>query len=227
MKARVLSVGLFAVTVVVCYGAEKVPEGLIRDLASEEFKEREEAEGGLLDWAASHGVEAVRSIHVLSIGSDNPEIRQRCLKILKDLSDRDYLSSGSGYLGITMLEERMAVKGDDKPRLGIRIQWVVDGSPASEAGIRRGDLIVALDGKKWHDDGAMDDFREIIADSKPLENVVLSIIRGDEDPFDASVRLGRRPIENLSGIGQDLQLLDQRAREAHFKEWLKKVKKGD
>lgn len=203
---------------------EQVPENLLKGLSSEEFHERERSQEKLREWAGRNRGESIAAIHKLSKVSEDPEVRQRCSEILRDLSDRDYLANGQGYLGIEMIEEMADLPGDERMRACVRILRVVDKSPADLADIRRGDLITALDGKKWYDAGAIDDFMEKIADSKPLEKVVLSIRRGDEDTFDVEIRLGRRPVENLRGIGDDLELLDKMAKDNHFKKWLEEQK---
>ena len=132
----------------------------------------------------------------------------------------DAFADGQGYLGIQMREEMTDLPDDDEPRFCIRVSRVVGDSPASLADLRAGDLITALDGKKWYKAGAIDEFIQKIADSKPLKTVVITIKRKDENPLEVTVRLGKRPVKNLRGIGQDLKLLDQRAREMHFEKWL-------
>ncbi len=219
MKAWFLSIAQLALMAVFVHG-EALPADLVRGLSSEQFKEREESEGKLLEWVATRGDNAVKAVHGLAIGSEDPEVRRRCSDILKELSDRDYLKDGKGYLGIMMAEERVAMDGDEKPRFGIRIQHVVENSPASDSELMRNDLIVALDGKKWHDGGAMEDFMAKIADMKPLRSVVLTVVRAEEEPAEVTVRLGRRPLEDLTGIGANLDLLDRKAREKHFEKWL-------
>lgn len=219
MKAWFLSIAQLALVTVFVHG-EALPAGFVVGLSSEKFRERETSEGELLEWTAARGDDAVKAVHTLAVGSDDPEVRQRCADILKELSDRDYLKDGKGYLGIMMAEEKIALGGDEMPRFGIRIQHVVENSPANDSGLKRNDLIVALDGKKWHDDEAMEDFMVKVAEMKPLRSVVLTVVRAEAEPAEITVRLGRRPLEDLNGIGADLELLDQKAKEKHFGKWL-------
>lgn len=220
MKVRLLSLAHLAFMTFLVHG-EQVPKILVEGLSSEDFKDREASQAALLAWAGKTGKNALSSILKLSRGSEDPEIRQRCLEVLRSLSDLDYLNDGQGYLGIMMLEEMADLRGDDRKRACVRITMVMGNSPADVAGVKGGDLITALDGKKWYDAGAIEDFSERIADSKPLNEVTLSIKRGQAEPFDVKVRLGRRPVENLRGIGDDLQLLDKIAKDKHFEKWLK------
>lgn len=219
MKAWFLGVAQLAFMAIAASG-EPIPADLLRGLSSERFAEREESEQKLLDWVAGRGDEEVKAVYALAVDSDDPEVRRRCGEILRELSDRDYLTEGKGYVGIIMAEERIALADEEKPRFGIRIQHVVDNSPASEAGVRRNDLVVALDGKKWHDEGAMEDFMAKVAEMKPLQEVVLTVVRADAEPIELTVRLGRRPVEELGGFGTDLEALDKQAKEKHFGKWL-------
>lgn len=196
------------------------PEALVSGLASEDFRERNKAQDDLLNWAQSNGAGAGIAIHTLTTTSDEPEVRLRCVEILRSLSDRDYLSDGKGYLGIEFNEE--GINGDEgkKNAIGIRITRVVRGSPAEAAGLLNGDTIIALNGVNWKDVGAEQDFIKKIADTKPLEEIVLKISRGNAEPVEIKVRLGKRPLEDLRGIGDDLDFFDQKAREDHFRKWL-------
>ena len=196
------------------------PELLVSGLASEDFRERNKAQDELLNWAQSNGPDGGNAIHTLTTTSDEPEVRLRCVEILRSLSDRDYLSDGKGYLGIEFNEEGINGGEGEKGTVGIRITRVVRGSPAEAAGLLHGDTIIALNGVNWNDAGAEQDFIKKIADTKPLEEIVLKISRGNAEPVEIKVRLGKRPLEDLRGIGDDLDFFDQKAREDHFRKWL-------
>lgn len=201
--------------------AEGVPEELRLGLASPEFEERENAQENLLEWSGEDNDAGASSVYELYRNSDDPEVRERCYKVLRDLSDIDYLSDGKGYLGIMMGEEMIKLDGDDKPRACLRISFVVKDSPASRAGLREGDLIIAVDGKKWYERGSIDDFMKVIADTKPLEEIVISLKRGEDESIEATAKLGRRPVEDLTGLGNDIEHLDEKAKKSHFRQWLK------
>lgn len=224
MKVCALSAGHLLFMAFSAFGGE-VPRALVEGLSSESFKDRERSEAELLSWAEKGGKNEISSVYELSENTQDPEVSKRSLKVLKALSDQDYLSDGQGYLGIQMMEEMIALP-EEKPRPCIRVTRVVADSPAEKAGLLVGDLITGLNGNEWNEAGAINQFMLEIADSKPLKTVVLTIKRKNEDLQDLKVVLGRRPVENLSGINQDLELLDERAREEHFNTWLKNLKVG-
>jgi len=202
-------------------GAEPIPGELVEGLASEEFARREASQSGLLEWASGReqaGVEILK----LSRGSDDPEVQKRSSEILRKLSDKDYLSEGMGYLGITMQEEKLQgeAKGGGR-QFGIRILGLMRGSPAEKAGIKQGDLIIALNGKTWNEIGAVTVFGDVISRTKPLVEVILTVRRGEPDPVEIPVKLGKRPINDLREARESLQLLDEQAKERHFRDWLK------
>jgi C-terminal processing protease CtpA/Prc len=199
---------------------EKLPELLIAGLSSEVFQERELAQASLLQWVQEKAPAVYSEIIKLHTTTDDPEVRKRTKAILKSLSDIDYLSDGKGYVGIEMAEEALPAEDVDKA-FAIRINKVVRSSPAEAAGLRRGDLIVRLDDVPWKEMGAMNDFMTKIAGMKPQREVKLKILRDGAENLDVSVVLGRRPVDNLLFIGEDLPELDRKAREDHFRKWLK------
>ncbi len=205
----------------------EIPKSLLEGLSSENFKDRETSQAQLLSWAENGEKEKISSIFLLSKDLTDPEVSIRCLNVLKLLSDQDYLSDGQGYLGIQMLEEFADLPGDEMPRACIRVTLVVPDSPAARSGVRAGDLITALDGKKWHGVDAMEVFMRTIAETKPLTPVILTISRKERESMDVEVKLGKRPIQNLLGFNQDIQLLDQRARQLHFEKWLRRFQVQD
>jgi C-terminal processing protease CtpA/Prc len=202
------------------FGGEPIPAQLLEGLASEEFAKREASQSELLEWARGReqaGVEILK----MSRGSDDPEVQKRSSEVLRELSDEDYLSDGLGYLGITMQEEELQGEPNGKEQFGIRILGLMRGSPAEQAGIKQGDLIIALNGKTWNEIGAVTVFGDVISRTKPLVEVVLTVKRDEPDPVEIPVKLGKRPINDLREARESLQLLDEQARERHFRDWLK------
>ncbi len=72
---------------------------------------------------------------------------------------------------------------------GALIAGVMRGSPADTAGIRPGDILLAVDGKPVKDPAVMLD---LIAALKPGETVAFRL-RREKTPVDTSVRIGKRP----------------------------------
>lgn len=221
MTARVISILLLVPVVCQLQGQETPPADLIKNLGSEEFVSRENAQAELLVWALKHPRPATPEFLRLYREDDDPEVRKRALAILKALADADYLSDGQGYLGILMQEEPIEAEQGGKLRFGIRILDVMQGSPAEQAGLKMGDVIISLDGKGWEELGALTVFSEAVAAKKPLVEVILMVKRVQGDPIGITVKLGKRPIPDLRA-GGDLGLLELQAKERHFKQWLKK-----
>ena len=82
----------------------------------------------------------------------------------------------------------------------VRITSAIPGSPAEEAGLRRDDLVIALNGN----DVTGVDPNDVLMDIRGEEgtSVVLTIRRGEEEPFDVEVQ--RRRIETPSVEGKML-----------------------
>jgi len=109
------------------------------------------------------------------------------------LGDRD----GRAYLGIVPCaafesgneiekELELTIAGS-----GAVIVEVVSGGPAEAAGVREGDVVVAVDGRKLDADH---DMAGVIAAYEPGDVVALEIERpGQEEPVELSVTLGEHP----------------------------------
>ena len=76
---------------------------------------------------------------------------------------------------------------------GALISEVLENSPASKAGLKRGDIILSVDGKKISE---MDELPRIIGKLKPNTKVSLSVIR-DSKKFKISVILGDIPTDKI------------------------------
>ncbi len=96
-----------------------------------------------------------------------------------------------GYIGVYMQKlTRDISKGLDLDvKRGVLINGVEDGSPADEAGIEDGDVIIEFDGQKIN---SPDDLRELVEDTDVGEKVEVIVIReGDEKTLHLVV--GERP----------------------------------
>lgn len=201
-------------------GVEEPPKVFVDGLTSEDFTAREKSQKDLLDWCREKRTPRAAAVSELSTDED-PEIRKRASEILRELSDEDYLSEGQGYLGVSLLEEMLNAGPDGKARVGVRILAVLRGSPADTAGLKEGDLILAIDGKSWTEAGAINVLMDEIAKRKPLVNIVLTVSREAPEPLEITAKLGKRPIPDLRAATGDLQMLDKQAKDEHFRQWLK------
>lgn len=219
MKTRILGFAHLGFMANFLFAAEPPPE-LLDGLTSEDFRVREKSQEELQTWATHGKNVAVKRIFELSLESADPEIRQRCAAILRQLSDADYLSGGSGFLGIVMQDLVGRVPGDDQPRSMIRIQEVVAGSPASKAELKVGDLIIALDGQIWREGLASPQFKEAVSAKKPMEEIELEVRKREGELVKLKVILARNPVPELMATRYDLKFLDEQAREQHFRQWM-------
>jgi len=108
--------------------------------------------------------------------------------------DWDKLKGGKtwGRLGGNSLDDPDApvigILTGDSARGGIVIQAVVSGGPASDAGVRAGDILLKVNGRRVSNLRAL---HAEIARHKP-GNVVLMSLARDEDNITRKVKLGRR-----------------------------------
>ncbi len=203
----------------------ELPTKTLADLCSRDFRAREVAQSELLAWSRKQPELAMAELFRKSREAEDPEVRQRCLDVLRELVIDEYSREGEGFIGITMKDEIANVPGDPKPRRVIRVTEVRLDTPARQAGIQLNDLIVGLDGKVWHDEDALLPFREKIRAMKPNMKVDLKILR-DGRLSDCKVTLARRPLQadmaffNFNGRNFDLEASERTAKDAYFRRWL-------
>jgi serine protease Do len=96
-----------------------------------------------------------------------------------------------GYLGILPqdIDEDLAAALKLKGTEGSLVGDVTAGGPADKAGIKRGDVITALEGKKVADSN---DLRNMVAQDKPGSRVDITLIRDGKQKH-VDVVLGERP----------------------------------
>ena len=200
-------------------GAVELPSKALSGLGSQQFREREIAQVELLAWAREQPAPAMDELLRQSRRASDPEVRERCMSILRILVTDEYLKEGEGYLGIMLKDEVSDIPGEPKPRGVIRVMMVKADSPADHAGIRLNDLIVGVNGEIWQEVI----FRANIRKMKPNTEVNLKILR-DGGWVDLKVPLGRRPAnaDNWIFPGQtfDPEAAERAAKEAYFRRWL-------
>lgn len=166
----------------------------------------------------------------VSRSHEDPEVRERCIAVLRELVSDEYLKEGEGFLGIRMQDEKALVPGEQKPRSVIRVIQVVEDSAAQKAGVKLNDLITGLDGKAWQDEAALMPLMNHIRQLKPGNQVLLKILR-DGEMMDLPVKLGRRPLlaDNpfLDQRQVDVEAVERAAKEAYFRRWLERRKARD
>lgn len=197
-----------------------LPTETVEQLSAEVFAVREAAQAELLEWAEKGGDGAVNELVELWETSEDPEVSERVLQVLRELSNKAYQQEGKPYLGISMAEEIRKLDGEGVQRIGIVVTEILRGSPASSSELLAGDVIVSMNGTGWKKPGAVDEFSESIAKMKPGSEIVLLVKRAEMEPFEVKVVLRRCPVPNLiRGMG-DLRRLEVKAMEAFFKQWM-------
>jgi serine protease DegS/serine protease DegQ len=97
-----------------------------------------------------------------------------------------------GWVGVEIQEltPELAASFGYRDASGALIAGVLRGSPADRAGVRPGDVLVALDGEPVRDSRAMLD---MVAARSPGMRAVFRVRRGSEE-VDLDVEVGRRPV---------------------------------
>lgn len=226
---RVWFCRLFAALFSVACGlhAAELPAVPFSNLKSEDFRTRETAQAELLAWARKQPEAATRELLRQSSIAEDPETRERCLAVLRDLVGDEYLKEGEGYIGIRMQDEVAVIPGSANPCAVIRVMQVVPDSAAQRAGLQINDLIASLNGQGWNGGVASVPFGAKIRQMKPNAEVRLKVLR-EGKLLDIDVKLGRRPLNAdnpfLDDRQLDLEAAERAAKEAYFRRWLEERK---
>ena len=117
--------------------------------------------------------------------------------IIADLMERrtDVVDeSEMGYLGVTMQNVIEQVNQMYGIPYGVFIVEVEEDSPAQQAGIRKGDVIVKFDGRKI---SSNDDMKDTMQHYKAGETVKITVMRsvdGNYENIELEIQLGSRPV---------------------------------
>jgi serine protease Do len=178
--------------------------------------------GGPLVDIDGHVIGILTAIGTASAGSDNIAFAQpidaRTRRIIEDLSRG--LAIEYGYIGVDVSNESASpFVGEGSIEPGAVVDAVTPGSPADRAGMRRGDLIVAVGGLAV---GSADDFVRRIGSLAPGVGIEIEFLRGRErrrGPVFVAVRPPPSTVASTSieFHGASAQLLDEAVRrQANF-----------
>jgi C-terminal processing protease CtpA/Prc len=108
-----------------------------------------------------------------------------------DAGEKSKTSSDKAWLGIYMqdIDDELAKAFDIDADQGVLVDDIIDDSPADEAGIRRGDVIVKIDDTEIE---SSRDLTDLVEDHKPGDEVEVTILRDGEEKSYA-VELDSRP----------------------------------
>jgi len=100
-----------------------------------------------------------------------------------------------GFLGVRMVQGEVVdtTHPDDPFKIGVRVEEVLAGSPAAQAGLRPGDLVVGWNGETL---SSPEDLQRRVESVPPGTKAALVWVRGD-DRFDGSLVVGAKPDDEL------------------------------
>ena len=198
----------------------KIPQSLIGELGAESFAAREKAQQELSEWALKKPEVAIPELRRQMDTAEDPEIRARCLEVLKELVvGRDY--RGEGYLGIAMQEAEAMVPGDSKSRRALTVTLLMEGSAASLGGLKVGDVIVGIGDQVWREPGMKDEFPVFIRMTRPGTVIGVKLLEGGK-VVERKVALGEKPTGVNPSAIEDLEAANHAAKELFFRRWLDK-----
>lgn len=208
--------------------AEPISKSFLKDLESEDFKVRESAQADVLLWARKNPSLAVVELLRLSSngGSPSPEVRDRCMQVLRQLAEDEFAKEGEGYLGVRTGDLMVQIPENKADAWAVTMLEVLPDSAAAKCGLRVGDAIVELNGQRWQQE-ASKLFSEQIRKLRPGTRVLLRVVR-DGKLQNIRAELGRRPANaDLFMPGMDPKVgdaMEQQAKDAHFQRWLTEKK---
>jgi serine protease Do len=109
----------------------------------------------------------------------------------------NYLNNSGGYLGVETVEvtkQNIAKYGLTAVR-GVAVEKVVENSPAQQAGVQIGDVIIAIDGEEV---SSIRKMMRIISEISADHQAKLTILRNGEER-EITVTLSKRPPEKFDG----------------------------
>jgi predicted metalloprotease with PDZ domain len=217
----------------------ELPAALLEELKAENFAARERAEAELLAWTRQRADASLEALYQQSRSAADPELRERCLSVLRELVTDEYLRNGVGYVGIRMNPntEAVNVPGEAKPRFAIRVLQVEPATPAHKAGLLGGDLLLSVNDAVWQQADTSAIISEKIKSFKAGTEVTLKLFR-DGNIVAVPLVLGRRPagadlLQFQFGLGgmqaspEAAAAAERTARQEYFRRWLAARKTKD
>ena len=101
-----------------------------------------------------------------------------------------------GLVGTKVLKREVAKMMGITGKSALLVSEIVKNSAAEKAGLKKGDIIVAVDGKPIAENGeefVLYDFRSKFALKKAGEKIVFSVVRGADEPRDFTLSVGESP----------------------------------
>ncbi len=135
----------------------------------------------------------VKSAYAQGIGFAIPSNTVRSVVASLEKNPGAHQGTDTGFLGIYMAELSAGVKNQIgyQGSNGVAVQQVFSGSPADQAGIQPGDVILQADGKSFESMKALHDY---IGSKKPGDTIRLNVWSQGMKKF-VAIKLGETPAE--------------------------------
>jgi serine protease Do len=145
----------------------------------------------------------VKSAYAQGIGFAIPSNTVRNVVASLQRNPGAHQGTDTGFLGIYMANLTAGVKNQIgyNGGNGVAVQQVFSGSPADQAGIQPGDVILQADGKDYAN---MKDLHDYIASKKPGDTIRLNVWSGGMKKF-VAIKLGETPAEQPLSAEQQPQ----------------------
>lgn len=210
----------FPAAMFVSHAAEP-PETVQQALTAEAYPDRMRGIAALEAWARESGVEGEAWLVGTAGDAEDPELRAGAGEVLRRLVLERLDRERPGFVGIRM----HPVALDDR-RFGVAVDLVEPGTPAEQAGLARGDVIVKLDGRGWSDPLAQDRFAFEIAARRGGDRVRLTVVSPAGEQREVEFELMSRPWDKgeyrseMMGAGGRVPNAEA-ARDEAFHDWLR------
>ncbi len=149
----------------------------------------------------------VKSAYAQGIGFAIPSNTLRSVVAALEKNPGAHQGTDTGFLGIYMADLTAGVKNQIgySGNSGIAVQQVFSGSPADQAGIQPGDVILQADGKPFDSVKALHDY---IGGKKPGDTIRLNVWSQGMKKF-VAIKLGETPAEQPLSVQQQQQPQEQ------------------
>lgn len=151
-------------------------ERMIRDLGDSRWRVRESATERLIDIGPS----CFEALRAAFRETDRYEVRRRIRRIAEDIRLEQESAGQPGFMGIQMDPASGRDPRGSGPNRCIRVAGTIEGTAAERAGLRTGDLIVAINGKWFSDDFPSANFKTEIERLKAGGRCQIHLLRGGE-----------------------------------------------
>ncbi len=200
--------------------AQEIPEPTlirqtVRALGSEDYTERSHAKSQLEAWSERFPRRILSMLAVEYADQSDLEIEFQLEKILKDLGGRVLFYQPKAFLGVNF---ELSMLPDGRPV--IHLQNVIQGSPADQAGLRAGDVLLEVGGTRVSDYDDTNSFAVQVQRQLPLNPLRLRVLRqGKEFEVDVILAVKKDMPHNLN-----LRLKEE---EDKIENWLKSLRSAE